>query len=63
MTLSRHIDEEGVRIEPSLLVRQGRRNEQVLNRLLSAVRMPSERLGDLTRNSPPIASGRWRCGE
>lgn len=47
MTLSRHIDEEGVRIQPSLLVRQGQRDDAVLNQLLSAVRTPAERLGDL----------------
>ena len=47
MTLSRHIDEEGVRIEPSLLYRGGRREEAVLGRILSAVRTPAERLGDL----------------
>jgi N-methylhydantoinase B len=47
MTLSRHIDEEGVRIEPSLLYRNGQRDETLLNRLLSAVRTPDERLGDL----------------
>jgi N-methylhydantoinase B len=47
MTLSRHIDEEGVRIEPALLYRAGTRDEEALNRLLSAVRTPSERLGDL----------------
>src|SRR5215212_9972716 len=40
MTLSRHIDEEGIRIEPSLLFRAGRRDEAVLNRLLTAVRTP-----------------------
>jgi N-methylhydantoinase B len=47
MTLSRHIDEEGVRIEPALLDRRGARDEAVLSRLLSAVRTPDERLGDL----------------
>jgi N-methylhydantoinase B len=47
MTLSRHIDEEGVRIEPSLLCRRGVRDEQLLGRLLAAVRTPDERLGDL----------------
>src|SRR6266566_3064661 len=47
MTLSRHIDEEGIRIEPALLDRQGVRNEELLNRLLAAVRTPDERLGDL----------------
>src|SRR5881394_2239536 len=38
MTLSRHIDEEGVRIEPSLLCRAGNRNEELLQRILNAVR-------------------------
>ena len=47
MTLSRHIDEEGVRIEPSLLQRRGVRDEALLGRFLSAVRTPDERLGDL----------------
>src|SRR5690348_1340920 len=47
MTLSRHIDEEGVRIEPSLLYRGGNRNEALLRRLLDAVRTPEERIGDL----------------
>ncbi len=47
MTLSRHIDEEGVRIEPSLLDRRGARDQNVLRRLLDAARTPDERLGDL----------------
>jgi len=47
MTLSRHIDEEGIRIEPSLLFRSGRRDEELMRRILSAVRTPDERVGDL----------------
>ena len=47
MTLSRHIDEEGVRIEPTLLCRRGQRGEAVLHRLLDAVRTPTERVNDL----------------
>ncbi len=47
MTLSRHIDEEGIRIEPSLLYCAGARNETLLERILSAVRTPEERVGDL----------------
>ena len=47
MTLSRHIDEEGVRLEPALLERGGVRDDRVLARLLDAVRTPDERLGDL----------------
>ncbi|HEX4793855.1 MAG TPA: hydantoinase B/oxoprolinase family protein [Humisphaera sp.] len=47
MTLSRHIDEEGIRIEPALLYKGGARNEVLLKRILDAVRTPDERLGDL----------------
>src|SRR6478752_6414663 len=47
MTLSRHIDEEGVRIEPSLLRRGGQTDQALLDRILAAVRTPDERLGDL----------------
>lgn len=47
MTLSRHIDEEGIRIEPALLVRGGVWDEATLKRLLQAVRTPDERRGDL----------------
>jgi N-methylhydantoinase B len=47
MTLSRHIDDEGIRIEPSLLYCRGQRDEQLLHRILTAVRTPDERLGDL----------------
>src|SRR4051812_2486010 len=34
MTLSRNIDEEGIRIEPALLVRGGQRDEKLLKRIL-----------------------------
>jgi N-methylhydantoinase B len=47
MTLSRHIDEEGIRLEPTLLWRRGTRDEALLTRILNAVRTPDERLGDL----------------
>src|SRR6185437_3041338 len=47
MTLSRHIDEEGIRIEPAFLYRGGKVQDDLLNRILKAVRTPDERLGDL----------------
>jgi N-methylhydantoinase B len=47
MTLSRHIDEEGIRIEPAYLQRAGFVQDELLNRILKAVRTPDERLGDL----------------
>ena len=51
MTLSRHIDEEGVRIPPSLL------DEATLSKLLSAVRTPEERRGDLQAQELSNAGG------
>ncbi len=51
MTLSRHIDEEGVRIAPSLL------DVPTLERLLSAVRTPEERQGDLQAQELANAAG------
>jgi N-methylhydantoinase B len=47
MTLSRHIDEEGIRIEPAFLQKGGVVQDELLNRILKAVRTPDERLGDL----------------
>ena len=47
MTLSRHIDEEGIRIEPALLYEAGRVDQGLLDRILGAVRTPQERMGDL----------------
>jgi N-methylhydantoinase B len=47
MTHSTHIDQEGIHIEPSLIRRGDEWNRDVLDRLLSAVRTPDERLGDL----------------
>ncbi|HZK82657.1 MAG TPA: hydantoinase B/oxoprolinase family protein, partial [Humisphaera sp.] len=47
MTLSRHIDDEGIRIKPALLYRAGVREEELLNKILKAVRTADERLGDL----------------
>ena len=47
MTLSTHIDQEGLRIEPTLFHRKGTRDEALLERILDAVRTPQERLGDL----------------
>jgi N-methylhydantoinase B len=51
MTLSRHIDEEGVRIPPSIL------DEATLSALLSAVRTPEERRGDLQAQELANAAG------
>ena len=45
--LAHGIDEEGLRLEPALLYRSGVRDEVLVQRILSAVRTPGERLGDL----------------
>ncbi|MGH7176394.1 MAG: hydantoinase B/oxoprolinase family protein, partial [Tepidisphaeraceae bacterium] len=55
MTLSTHIDEEGIRIEPSFLHRRGQVQHAVLDPVLRAVRTPDERLADLDAQ---IASNR-----
>ena len=47
MTLSRHIDEEGIRIEPAFLHRGGEPNQELIERIMHVVRTPDERLGDL----------------
>jgi N-methylhydantoinase B len=57
MTLSRHIDEEGFRIEPILLHRGGVRDDGVLNRFLAAVRTPGERVNDLAAQLAANAVG------
>ena len=51
MTLSTHIDEEGVRIPPTLL------DETALENLLSQVRTPAERRGDLRAQELANAAG------
>ncbi len=62
MTLSRHIDEEGFRIEPTLLYRAGVRDEALLGRFLAAVRTPDERLGDLDAQLAANAVGARAVG-
>lgn len=47
MTLSRHINEEGLRLEPDLLYSGGRPNRELFERISKSVRTPDERLGDL----------------
>ncbi|QOV90318.1 hydantoinase B/oxoprolinase family protein [Humisphaera borealis] len=47
MTLSTHIDDEGLRLEPALLYRGGVRDEVLWLRIITSVRTPEERVGDL----------------
>lgn len=47
MPLSTHIDEEGLRLAPTLLLRGGVREASTWEKILGAVRTPEEREGDL----------------
>jgi N-methylhydantoinase B len=47
MTLSRRIEDEGIRIRPSRLYRAGELDQDLLSGILKTVRTPEERLGDL----------------
>lgn len=60
MGLCRSLDEEGVRIPPAYLYRKGRLDQTLLNRFLSRVRNPEERLGDLRAQQASLARGRQR---
>jgi len=44
---TREVFEEGIRILPSMLLREGRRNDELMNVLLSNVRLPEQVAGDL----------------
>jgi N-methylhydantoinase B len=46
--LSLSIDEEGVRISPRIIVKEGKLNKETIKDLLTAIRTPTERLGDLS---------------
>ncbi len=63
MGLCRTIDEEGVRIPPTLLVAKGETNQAFLNNFLGQVRTPAERLGDLRAQQAALARGEKRLLE
>jgi N-methylhydantoinase B len=63
MGLAREIFQEGVRIPPVKLVRRGRLNRDVLAMVLSNVRTPREREGDLTAQMAACEIGRRRLLE
>jgi len=60
MPLARHIDDEGVLIEPSLLFRAGELNEALLADIKSRVRTPAERDGDLRAQVAAARTGEAR---
>ncbi|MBI5837151.1 MAG: hydantoinase B/oxoprolinase family protein [Candidatus Eisenbacteria bacterium] len=62
MGLATDIVQEGVRIPPTLLVRGGQDQQQVLELLLANVRTPAERRGDLMAQRASLAVGLRRLG-
>ncbi|MBI4543795.1 MAG: hydantoinase B/oxoprolinase family protein, partial [Gemmatimonadetes bacterium] len=63
MPLARDIHQEGLRIPPLLLVRGGQRNEEVWKLILSNVRTPAEREGDLAAQLASLHAGEQRLLE
>jgi N-methylhydantoinase B/oxoprolinase/acetone carboxylase alpha subunit len=63
MPLAREIYQEGLRIPPSLLVRGGCLDEDLMRLILANVRSPEERRGDLLAQSMAIRRGQTRLTE
>ncbi len=63
MGLARTVDEEGVRIPPTLLVRRGRPVRAVWRELLGRMFAPSERRGDLLAQQASLAVGERRLAQ
>lgn len=63
MPLAREIYQEGLRIPPVLLVRQGRLDQDILRMILANVRTPEERQGDLVAQWMAIKRGILRLQE
>jgi N-methylhydantoinase B len=63
MGLCRTIDEEGIRIPPTKLVRSGETDPAVLKKILENVRTPEEREGDLAAQAGACRVGEMRLQE
>lgn len=63
MPIARHIDEEGMRLEPQPLVTDGLWNEALLQWMRAQVRTPDERAGDLRAQVAALHTGRARLHE
>jgi N-methylhydantoinase B len=63
MPLAREIYQEGLRIPPVLLVRQGEREDGLWRLLLANVRTPVERAGDLAAQLAALSVGERRLGD
>jgi len=60
MPLAQSLEEEGVVIPPSYLFREGRLQEDFLNSLISRMRVPAERRGDLQAQVAALNRGQER---
>ena len=60
MPIARHIDEEGLRLEPQVLYAHGRWNDALMTFIQSQVRTPAERAGDLRAQLAALHTGRER---
>lgn len=63
MPLAEEIYQEGLRIPPVLLYREGRRNEDLWRTVLANVRTPVERAGDLDAQLAALHAGSLRLRE
>ncbi len=63
MPLARSLSEEGVVIEPALLVKEGRINRDMLGTLTSRMRNPEERKGDIRAQLAALERGNHRLCE
>jgi len=63
MAVSTHIDEEGVRITPSYLFKEGRLEEDFFQTLISKLRNPEEREGDFRAQIASLFRGEKRLKE
>lgn len=63
MPLAREIYQEGIRIPPVLLVRQGELDRDLIRLICANVRTPEEREGDLMAQLMSMARGSARLGE
>ncbi len=63
MPLATEIFQEGLRIPPVLLYREGQRNEDIQRLILANVRTPEERAGDLDAQLAALNTGKTRLIE
>ena len=63
MPLATRLEDEGVLIEPALLMEEGKPNRALLEDILSKVRRPEERKGDLAAQAAALKRGEERLLE